>query len=226
MLTFDDEGIYFGINIVDPAKFETTIVFLTAIVEGQLGAQRELSKKLRVERQSLHTNQREYFPQCWPIDIALPVVVENRWINRRDRFRRPIADSPWETLGAGDYELDEKSIRFTGRDIDLTQDFRRGRPCGGQRQIRLTYTGGFDFTINTSKVAALKAAMGQLLEYHAYNMSASDMRIQTEDVSEESRTTYFGTASKGSQPGTVAMGGFPEHLLLPFQTYRPYVYRF
>ena len=226
MLTDKDEGVYYAFGLVDPDKFDATIAFLTAIVEGQLGAQRELSKKLHVERQSLHKNQREYLPRCWPIAQTPPIVIETRWINRRDRFRRAIADSPWETLNSNDYELDEKSIRFVDREIDISQDFGRSRSFHGQKQIKLTYTGGFDFATNTSEVAELKFAMGQLLEYHAQNMNAADMRIQTEDVYEESRTTYFGTASKGSEAGTVALGGFPEYLLIPFHAYRPYVYRF
>lgn len=226
ILTLNDEGLYFADGLIDPDKFPSTIAYLTAIVEGQLGAQRELSQKLYVERQSLHQNQREYFPRCWPIDTARPVVIETRWINRRDRFRRAIADSPWETLATNDYELDEKSIRFTDREIDIAQDFGRSRSFHGQQQIKLTYTGGFNFTTNTPEVTQIKFSLGQLLEYHAHNMGAADMRIQTEDVYEESRTTYFGTASKGSEAGTVALGGFPEHLLIPFHAYRPYVYRF
>lgn len=228
MLTLNDAGVYYSDQLIDLDKFPSTIAFLTAIVEGQLGAQRELSKKLRVERQSLHQNQREYFPRCWPIDLVLPVTIETRWINRRDRFMRAIADSPWEILQPADYEIDEKSIRFVDREIDINQNFGRSRSFNGQQQIKITYTCGFDFATKTptAEVVALKSAMAQLLEYHGQNMGAADMRIQTEDVYQESRTTYFGTASKGEQAGTVAIGGFPEHLLLPFHKYRPYVYRF
>jgi hypothetical protein len=226
MLTLDDAGIYYPFDLVDPNRFPSEIAYLTAIAEGSLGAQRELSQRLYVERQALHEGQREYFPRCWPIDTTRPVIVETCWINGRDRFRRAIVDSPWEVLEATNYELDEKAIRFIDSQSSLTQDFGRSRSFYGQRQIKLTYTGGFDFTSNAPEIAALKMAMGQLLEYHTLNMGAGDMRIQTEDVFQESRTTYFGTASKGATPGTVALGGFPEYLLIPFQKYRPYLYRF
>ena len=226
MLIFEDEGVYFANNLIDPIKFPGAIAYLTAIAEGTLGAQRELSQKVYVERQALHTSQREYFVKCWPIDTLEPVTVQTRWINRRDRFRRSVVDSPWETLQATDYELDDRSIRFLDREIDIAQDFGRSRAYCGQKEIKVTYTGGFDFSVNSAAIAPLKFAMGQLLEYHVHNMNGADMRIQREDVYQESSTTYFGSANKGSTPGTIAMGGFPEHLLIPFQEYRPYVYRF
>jgi hypothetical protein len=223
MLTFEDEGTYFPNNLIDPIKFPSAIAYLTAIAEGPLGAQRSLSQKQFVERQSLHSAQREYFVKYWPIDLTEPIAIEMRWINCRNRFRRSIPDSEWELLDH--YEVDDRAIRFVDSDSNLFQDFGRSRASHGQKEIKVVYTGGFDFNVVSPEVAGLKYAMGQLLEYHVQNMGA-DMRIQREDVYQESSTTYFGVASKGSEPGTVAMGGFPEHLLIPFQAYRPYVYRF
>lgn len=223
-----DADIYFSGELIEHHKLSATIAFLTGIVEGELGARRPLEKRSHVEQQTLHLSQREYFVKGWPIDPLQPVAVEMRCINRRDRYRRPIGDSSWEMLRPNDYEVGEKSIRL--ENTNLIEDFNR-RSFGStsaRAQIRLSYSGGFDFSAAqlTAEAIGIKYALGQLLEYHALNMGASTARIQSEDVFQESRISYFGSTGKSLQPGTAAIGGFPEYLLIPFHQYRPYQYRF
>jgi hypothetical protein len=229
ILSEDDLDIYFPSGLVDIAKLPDLIAYLSGIAQGDLGAQRPLEKQSHVEQKTLHLSQREYFVDGWPIDQNQPIAVELRAINQRNRYRRPIPDSAWGVLPATQYEIGLKSIRFINPETDLVQGFnRKGGSAAGQLQVRLSYTGGFDFQAQDLAVGAIeiKYTLGQLLEYFALNMNPASMRIQSEEVFQESKTSYAVSAGQGTSPGTTAIGGFPEYLLVPFHKYRPYQYRF
>lgn len=230
ILSASDEDIYYSSGLIDEDKLPGFLAMLTGVVEGNLGAQRSLERRSHQEEQVLHLAQREYFVRCWPIDTTQEPTVELRGINRRNRFRRPMADGDWETLDPQYYEVKANSIEFLDPEVNIIQNFnRRGYSAAAQQiELRLSYTGGFDFeAVDLSQDAiAIKFAMGQLLEYHALRMGASVAGIKSEDVYQESKVEYFGAIEQGSSPGTVAMGGWPEYLLLPFHKYRPYQYRF
>jgi hypothetical protein len=179
----------------------------------------------------LHLNQREYLVRCWPIDTTQEITVELRGINRRNRYRRPCPDGPWETIEPQYYEVKPNSIEFIDPEVSIVQNFnRRGYQAAAQQiELRLSYAGGFNFEAEdlSEDAIAIKYAMGQLLEYHALRMGASVAGIKSEDVYRESKIEYQAQSiERGTSPGTVTMGGWPEYLLLPFHKYRPYHYRF
>ncbi|MGL5059031.1 MAG: hypothetical protein ACRC62_03530 [Microcoleus sp.] len=230
ILTASDEDIYYSSGLIDEEKLPGFLAMLTGVVEGFLGAQRQLERRSYKEEQVLHQAQREYFVRCWPIDTTQEITIELRGVNRRNRFRRPCPDGAWETLDPQYYEVKTNSIEFLDPEVSIVQNFnRRGYSAAAQQiELKLSYTGGFNFEAAdlSQDAIAIKFAMGQLLEYHALRMGASVAGIKSEDVYRESKIEYFGSSEQGSSPGTVAVGGWPEYLLLPFHKYRPYQYRF
>jgi hypothetical protein len=233
ILSEQDEEIYYPLGLVDPPKALAPLVaYLTSIVEGPLGASRPLLRQLRTESHVLHANQRTIFVDGWPLDASEPLSVSKRVINGRSRYRRRIFDSSWQEISSDHYEATDRIIELLPESGQFSQHFRSLYRCGpgeAQTEIKIEYMGGFDFSADPlmPEAAIIKYALGQLLHYHVSALNPTALRIQSEDVYQESKISYFGNQVRsGNQAGISTAGGFPEYLLVPFRQYRPYQYRF
>ena len=230
-LTPEDCLIYAPNTTLTGDALQTAIDISQMIVEGVNGADRPLSITAITKVIKIPENNRILLPITPLLDDPAP-VVKLRGTDLAPRFGR-YSGQEWEELNEDNYivDYDNNEIALLGLNKlfygqSFSTGFNRGyrRPPttpSGQRQVKVTYSSGFDFTQNTPETNRLKMALASIV---ALRTSAQSQGVKSVEISDEeykvtyaSQSDYLGISSQGG-----GVNGSPiNELLSIFKKYKP-----
>jgi len=215
------------------AALQTAIDISQMIVEGVNGADRPLSATSFTKVIKIPQDNRILLPITPLLDDPAP-VVRLRGSDLAPRFGS-YSSQEWEVLSNDNYivDYDNNEIALLGlnRLFYRTNSsanvgkFRRQQrqPTAplGQRQVKITYSSGVDFTADTPEANRLKMALASIV---ALRTSAQSQGVKSVEISDEeykviyaSQSDYMGISSQGG-----GVNGSPiNELLSIFKKYKP-----
>lgn len=194
ILTPSDKPIYFPDITLTGDALMGAILRAQSLAESNMGCDRPLEKSPFKEVLSVHSNLSAWLSVA-PIDES-DFHVDARTGGHKDGFGRTVPKSAWFPLVESDYAIDAS-----------TGAIRLGLQV---TEVRVTYTAGFDFTVDTPEIKRIKSAIAAILNYQ---LSNAYQGLQEVSVEGEYKVRY------GSSSGGV--GTIPDTLLIPFRKYRP-----
>lgn len=221
-----------SINLSGDA-LQTAIEISQMVVEGVNGADRPLSATSITKVIKIPQDNRILLP-ITPLLATPAPVVKLRGSDLAPRFGS-YSSQEWEVLSNDSYvvDYDNNEIALLGlnrlfyrtNSSANANNFRRNQrqPTAphGQRQVKITYSSGIDFTQNTPEANRLKMALASIV---ALRTSAQSQGVKSVDISDEeykvvyaSQSDYMGISSQGG-----GVNGSPiNELLSIFKKYKP-----
>lgn len=195
ILVPSEKDIYFPhVNLVGDA-LTGAIRRAQMVAEGYWGANRPLELTSFTEIKSLSHNYQTAQLTYVPVKTTPVPTVEVRLGKFTDGFGRSFAPNEWTAIAATEWQLE----------YDIGEFFLKSQnQLYRSTEIKVSYTAGFDFSIDSPEIREIKAAVGGILSYleslpgkHVTNLNAVGI-------------TYTGE-----------FGKFPEYLLLPLRRHLP-----
>lgn len=223
ILTTGDVATYAPTVTATGSELNALLALAESIAQGPSGSHCSIEKSIRNEQRtvgySLQTVQLSY----WPIDLSAEIVLQGRYGNVRNRFRRSVGISQWITIDDGAYVLDETGHLSLNNGNSIF-DFNRSTNGSELTEIKIQYTAGVDFTADNDEVKSLKYALGGILT--ALSDSSQDpfsgRSLQSWDSHLEGKVTFASTSQSRSGSMTISpVAGVADYLLDPFRKYRP-----
>lgn len=205
ILTEADKAIYFPDIALSGPTLLGAIYRACAIAESTQGAGRPLEQQSHTEILRVNRLLQTCTLTRSPITSIPTPTIEARTGNFRDGYGRPVPLMPWALLSEDDSVLDYETGLVSLSRYTAAYFGRLGTPA---TEVRATYTTGFDFTVSSPEVRAIKSAVAEILRFQnsPNHKGLGEVRVEGEYSIRYTATT----------PGQV-----PDALLLPLRKYRP-----
>jgi hypothetical protein len=193
------------------------------IAQGPSGSNCFIEKQVRKEQRTVKATLQTVQLSYWPVSLSDPIVIEGRTGNVRNRFRRAVGVSNWNVIGSGAYVLDDTGhLSFnTGSSI---YGFNRDSVGSCINEIKIQYTAGIDFTVDTPESVELKTALGAMLialSSNSIDFYTGQQITKKESYLEVAETYAYPQATERNRGGISTPNGIPDYLLAPFRKYMP-----
>lgn len=163
ILSLADLAIYAPTVTITGPALTGAILRAQILAEGPMGAHRPLELQQFIETKRLNVKLGTCLLSYTPVAVVPAPVIEIRQGNYVDSYGREHGITDWEVVSANGYQIDPETSTLNLL-LGSLDDYGR-LSARYPNEARLTYTSGFDFTLSTTKINEIKAAVGAILEY-------------------------------------------------------------